>query len=68
LVWIFIGSYYQPLAAAILGFTFFIGRVFYSIGYCRSPKQRLVGALICDAAYFGSFVLSIASIAQWQKY
>jgi uncharacterized membrane protein YecN with MAPEG domain len=68
LVWIFIGTFYQPLAAAILGFAFFFGRVLYSIGYCRGPKQRVAGAIICDLAFLGLFVLSIVSIAQWGKF
>ena len=65
LVWIFIGSFYQPLASAILGFTFFLGRIFYSIGYCKSPKHRVIGAIICDLGYLGAFVLSIVTIGKW---
>eukprot|EP00347_Sterkiella_histriomuscorum_P007599 403348298 len=68
LVWIFIGSFYQPLASAILGFVYFFGRIFFSIGYCKSPKHRIVGAIICDLGYIGSFILSIVTIGKWQQY
>lgn len=68
LVWVLIGALYQPLASAILGFVYFIGRIFYSIGYCKSPAHRVVGAIICDLAYLGSFVLSIVTIGMWLKY
>jgi uncharacterized membrane protein YecN with MAPEG domain len=65
LIWILIGSNYQPLASAIFGFTYFLGRLLYSIGYCKSPKHRLVGAILQDLAYIAAFVLSIVAIAKW---
>ena len=46
LVWILIGCFYKPLAAAILGYVFFIGRLIYSIGYAKSPNSRGLGAIV----------------------
>ena len=65
LIWTLIGCFYKPLAAAILGFSVFIGRIFYSIGYCTSPSKRIVGALIVDLAIVGLFILSIVTIGNW---
>lgn len=57
--------FYQPLAAAILGFAYFFGRILYSIGYCKNANNRLAGAIIIDIAYLGLFVLSMVSVAKW---
>lgn len=62
LIWIFISALYKPLVAAIFGFLYFFGRIFYSIGYFKSPNQRIVGALIIDIAFLGSFILSLVAI------
>ena len=61
-IWVFVSALYQPLVAAIFGLTYFVGRFFYSIGYLKSPAQRVFGAIICDLAYLGAFVLSIVAV------
>lgn len=33
IVWILIGCAYKPLASAILGFLYFLGRVVFTVGY-----------------------------------
>ena len=38
LIWIAISALYKPLVAAIFGFVYFVGRILYSIRYCRSPN------------------------------
>ena len=35
--------YLQPLAAAILGFIWLVGRVVYALGYTAAPGKRLPG-------------------------
>jgi glutathione S-transferase len=44
--------YLQPLAAAILGALWLVGRVVYGIGYAADPPKRVFG-----------FVISIAALA-----
>jgi uncharacterized membrane protein YecN with MAPEG domain len=68
IIWILISIFYKPLAAAILGFIYFIGRIFYSIGYLKSPNSRLIGALIIDAAFLGLFILSLVTIGNWGNF
>ena len=65
IIWIFISTFYAPLAAAILGFVYFIGRIFYTWGYVASPNKRIFGALILDLSFLGLFILSIVTIAKW---
>jgi hypothetical protein len=55
------------LAAAILGFAYFFGRILYSIGYCKSPNNRIVGAIILDISFIGAFILSLVTIGMWGK-
>lgn len=62
LIFLIVSSFYKPLAAAILGFAYFFGRLLYSIGYCKSPNNRVVGVLIVDMAFIGALILSFVSI------
>mmetsp|Transcript_40356 Transcript_40356/g.38831 ORF Transcript_40356/g.38831 Transcript_40356/m.38831 type:complete len:117 (-) Transcript_40356:39-389(-) len=62
LVFLIVCSFYQPLAAAILGFVYFFGRLVYSIGYCRGPNSRSIGAGILDVAFIVALGLAVASI------
>jgi len=46
-----LGGLYEPFWSAVAGFTFFLGRILYSIGYkAKGPQGRLVGALISEVA------------------
>ena len=65
IIWILITIMYQPLAGAILGFIYAVGRIFYTAGYIVSPNKRVIGALICDMSFLGLFVLSIVTIGKW---
>lgn len=65
LVWILISLVSQPLAAAIIGYVFVIGRIIYARGYSKSANRRALGAYIADAAIVALFVLSLVSIGQW---
>lgn len=65
LIWILIGIFYQPLAAAILGFAVFVGRVIYTLGYFKTPNSRSFGAIIFDLGFVGLFVLSLVTIGKW---
>ena len=64
----FISIFYHPLACAILGFIYALGRLFYSIGYAKSPNLRGIGAIILDLALIGLFILSLVSIGKWLQY
>ena len=49
-LWLYLGDtyvalLYEPLFAAIFTFLYLIGRIIYSIGYCRAPGSRVIGAL-----------------------
>jgi hypothetical protein len=65
LVWTLISCFYTPLAAAILGFVVCIGRILYTVGYYKSPSNRVVGALIVDVGFLGLFILSLVTIGNW---
>jgi hypothetical protein len=65
LVWLLICSFYQPLAGAILGFVVVLGRIFYAIGYFKTPNLRNIGAGLVDLAILGLFVLSLVTIGKW---
>ena len=67
LVWLLISIFYQPLAAAILGFVVVLGRIFYAVGYFKTPNLRSVGALLVDLGFLGLFVLSLVSIGNWMN-
>jgi glutathione S-transferase len=67
LVWLLICIFYQPLAGAILGFVVVVGRLFYAIGYLKTPNHRIAGALFIDLGFLGLFVLSIVSIGKWME-
>jgi hypothetical protein len=67
-VFIVVSIFYHPLAAAILGFIYAIGRLFYAIGYAKSPNLRLFGVLIVDLAFIALFILSLVSIGKWLQY
>jgi hypothetical protein len=60
--------FYQPLAAAILCFSFIVGRVLYTVGYLKTPNSRGFGALICDFAMLGLFALDLATIGKWLQF
>ena len=46
-----IGGIIYPIAAGILNWTFFVGRVIYTAGYFRSGSRgRVLGAIIADIA------------------
>ena len=68
IVWILIGCAYRPLASAILGFLYFIGRVVFTVGYSKSSNKRILGALIIDVAFLGLFILSIITIGKWGQF
>lgn len=65
IIWILISVMYQPLASAILGFVYLVGRVIYTFGYLVSPNKRVIGALLQDLGFLGLFVLSIVTIGKW---
>ena len=67
-VFIIVSIFYHPLAAAILGFIYALGRLFYAIGYAKSPNLRGLGALVLDLAFVGLFILSLVSIGKWLSY
>ncbi len=37
------GLYFEPFVAALLGLTFFLGRVLYRVGYMKDPDKRGAG-------------------------
>ncbi len=63
-----VSIFYHPLAAAILGFIYAIGRLAYGIGYGKSPNLRGLGAAILDLAFLALFILSLVSIGKWLQY
>jgi glutathione S-transferase len=40
------GYYFNPEVAAILGLTFFLGRLLYRMGYMKDPAKRAPGMII----------------------
>ena len=57
-----ISAFYYPVWALVMQGFIFCGRLLFSIGYTVwGPSGRLPGALIMDAAIFGTFGLMIAS-------
>ena len=68
IIWILISCAYKPLAAAILGYIYLIGRILYSIGYCSTPNQRLIGATIIDLAFLALFILTLVTIGNWGNF
>lgn len=51
-----------PVAAGVIGWVYFVGRIAYTFGYIsKGPKGRTVGALICDVALVASLVTAIIS-------
>ena len=68
IVWILIGCAYRPLASAILGFAYFIGRILFTAGYSVSSNQRIFGAIILDLSILGLFILSLVTIGKWGQY
>ena len=56
-----------PITAAVSGFTFCLGRIIYSIGYCaKGPSGRIVGAILFDIATIVVFVGAIVSLSYWK--
>ena len=64
IVWILLSSVYQPFAAGILGLIFFVGRIFYTIGYMTTANNRLIGAILVDISLLGLFILSLVSVGK----
>ena len=59
---ILIGGVYFPIVSAALGLAVFLGRLIYAIGYAvGGPNGRLIGVLINDLAFLGTFVLAFIS-------
>jgi len=57
-----IGGIIYPIAAGILNWTFFVGRVIYTAGYFRSGSRgRVLGAIIADIALIDWFIYSIVA-------
>ena len=51
-----------PTVAGILGWTYFVGRVLFTIGYIsKGPQGRLIGVVLVDLALLGLAGTSIAS-------
>ena len=65
IIWILISCAYKPLAAAILGYIYLLGRLLYMLGYWSSANKRGLGALVIDLAYLGLFVLTLVTIGNW---
>ncbi len=68
IIWILISCAYKPLAAAILGYIYLIGRLLYCIGYWVSPTHRNLGAWIFDLAYIALFILTLVTIGNWGNF
>jgi glutathione S-transferase len=51
-------SYFRADVAALLGATFFVGRLFYRNAYMKDPSTRLVGMLI---GFLANIVLVLSS-------
>ena len=59
---ILIAGVYFPVPSAALGLGVFLGRLIYAIGYAiGGPQGRLIGVLINDLAFLGTFVLAFIS-------
>jgi len=59
---ILVTAFYLPMVAGYLGWTYFVGRIIYTMGYLKAgPKGRLVGALVMDLPLLALFVTSIYS-------
>ncbi len=57
-----IAGVYFPIPSAALGLAIFLGRLIYAIGYVMGgPQGRLIGVLINDLAFLGTFVLAFIS-------
>ena len=62
LVLLLIAGVYFPIPSAALGLAVFLARILYAIGYyVGGPQGRLIGVLINDLAFLGSFVLAFIS-------
>lgn len=62
IVLIIVAGIHYALAAGILGWIYFVGRLAYTFGYvARGPKGRLVGVLLCDIGLLGGIVVAIMS-------
>lgn len=51
-----------PVAAGIIGWAYFVGRILYTIGYIKKgPSGRIAGVAIIDLALLAAIVVSIMS-------
>jgi len=50
-----------------MGFAVVLGRIFYAIGYFKTPNLRNIGALFVDLAILGLFILSLVTIGKWMQ-
>ena len=54
--------YCQPLWAAILGYVWIVGRVWYLFGYISAANKRSIGFLISTLALLGLIALSVCGV------
>jgi len=64
IAFILLGGIYLPIASAVMGLIFMIGRALFC--FYLNPKGanhlgRMLGAIICDVVELGGLVLSILS-------
>lgn len=61
-VFLVAGGIYYPIPAASIGLFLIISRIVYSCSYSMGgPQQRLIGAIMNDAALLALFILSFIS-------
>ena len=54
-----------PIVSLVLGGIYFVGRIFYTVGYRISVNGRLVGAYMCLVSLFALLLTSIAATITW---
>ena len=57
-IWIF-ATYINPLAAAVIGLVFIVGRALYSKGYVTDPEKRGTGFLV---GFLANVILVLGSL------
>ena len=58
-----IAGLYYPLAAAIWGFVYALGRILYAVGYKKNTNFRLVAAPFVLGTQFGLPIFAIVAMA-----